>query len=70
MEHLKNLMANWDTYASLEAEREKGREKGREEGKEELIRNFLKTGDFTIRQLAISAGVSEAFVRKVKKDLE
>jgi hypothetical protein len=66
MEHLKNLMANWDTYASLEAEREKGRE----EGKEELIRNFLKTGDFTIRQLAISAGVSEAFVRKVKKDLE
>ncbi|HEX5552010.1 MAG TPA: Rpn family recombination-promoting nuclease/putative transposase [Chitinophagaceae bacterium] len=66
MRYQKNLMDYWDAYASLQAEREKGRQ----EGREELIRNFLKTGDFTIRQLAISAGVSEAFVRKVKKTLE
>jgi predicted transposase YdaD len=50
--------------------REEGREKGREEGKAEIVKNMLATGEFSITQLANLAGASEAFVRKVKKNLK
>ncbi len=48
--------------------REKGREEGREEGKAEVVRNLLSVGKFSIEEVANFANVSEAFVRKVKKN--
>jgi predicted transposase YdaD len=48
---------------------EKGMEKGREEGKGEIVRNLLKTGKFSIAEIANFASMSENFVRKIKKEL-
>lgn len=58
--------------------REEGREKGREEGREEAIglknyefvKNLLLANEFSIVKIASFANVSEAFVRKVKKQLK
>jgi predicted transposase YdaD len=52
---------------------EKGREKGRGEGAEEknnaVVKNLLLMGKLTIPEIASVTGVSETFVRKVKKSL-
>lgn len=48
---------------------EKGLEKGREEGKAEGVRNLLLSRKFTVAETANLMNVSEAFVRKVKKDI-
>ncbi len=55
----------------------KGEEKGRKEGwvegvetkSYEVVANLLETKKFTIYEIANFAGVSEGFVRKVKKGL-
>jgi predicted transposase/invertase (TIGR01784 family) len=49
---------------------EEGREEGREEGKAEVVRNLLFVGKFSNEEVANFANVSEAFVRKVKKDMK
>jgi flagellar biosynthesis/type III secretory pathway protein FliH len=49
---------------------EEGLEKGLEKGKTEVVKNLLSAGEFTIAKIATFAGVTEAFVRKVKKDLK
>ena len=81
MKYQKDLMASWDEYSIkktlLEEGMKKGIEKGREEGREEgiekksyeVVKNLLSVDRFTIAEVANFANVSEAFVRKVKKDL-
>jgi predicted transposase/invertase (TIGR01784 family) len=54
----------------LEKGREEGLEKGLEKGKTEVVKNLLSSGEFTIAKIANFAGVTEAFVRKVKKELK
>ena len=49
---------------------EKGLEKGLEKGKTEVIKNLLSSSGLTIPQIATFSGVSESFVRKVKKGLK
>lgn len=59
-------------------EREEGREKGREEGREEgieqknheFVKNLLAAKKFTVPEIANLAGVTEAFVRKIKKQIK
>lgn len=77
MNYEKDLMASWDEYAikrTIEHDHqvaiEKAMEKGREEEREELVRNLLAHTDFTISKIATLANVSEAFVRKVKKEIK
>jgi predicted transposase/invertase (TIGR01784 family) len=49
---------------------EKGIEKGEERKSFEIIKNLLLESDFTIAKIASVAGVTEDFVRMVKKTLE
>ena len=71
----KNLLDKWTAYSVLKTAEEKGREKGIEKGMEkgaeqksaEFIKNLLASGKFTISEIASYVGVSEDFVRKVKK---
>jgi hypothetical protein len=49
---------------------DRAKKEGIEEGKIEVVKNLLSTGEFTIAKIANFAGVTEAFVRKVKKDLK
>lgn len=50
--------------------KEEGLEKGLEKGKTEIIKNLLSSSGLTIPQIATFSGVSESFVRKVKKGLK
>lgn len=85
MKYEKDLMASWDEYAikktlehdrqvamekGMEKGREKGREEGREEGKSEVVKNLLSSGKFAIAEIANFANVSEAFVRRIKKEIK
>ncbi|WP_153797270.1 hypothetical protein [Foetidibacter luteolus] len=45
----------------------KGLEQGLEEAKTTVVKNLLSADRFTIAEIAGFAGVTEAFVRKVKK---
>ena len=67
----KNLLDKWTAYSVLKTAEEKGMEKGMEKGAEqksaEFIKNLLASGKFTISEIASYVGVSEDFVRKVKK---
>ena len=71
----KNLLDKWTAYSVLKTAEEKGMEKGIEKGMEkgaeqksaEFIKNLLASGKFTISEIASYVGVSEDFVRKVKK---
>ena len=47
-----------------------GKEEGLEKGKTEIIKNLLSSSGLTIPQIATFSGVSESFVRKVKKGLK
>ena len=47
-----------------------GKEEGLEKGKTEVIKNLLLSSGLTIPQIATFSGVSESFVRKVKKGLK
>ena len=85
MKYEKDQMASWDEYAikrtllkegleeGLKEGMEKGMEKGMKKGMEvksyEFVKNMLITGEFTNSKIARLASVSEAFVRKVKKDI-
>jgi hypothetical protein len=51
----------------LDRAKKEGIQQGFEKGKTEVVKNLLLTGEFTIVQIANFAGVTEAFVRKVKK---
>ena len=57
-----NLKRNWDNQAALDYARYEGMEKG----KEEVVRNLLAGAKFTIAEIANFAGVTEAFVKKIK----
>jgi transposase len=48
----------------------RGLKKGREEEKKKLARNLLQRGTFSISEVASLCGVSEAYVRKAKKELK
>ena len=69
----KNTMGIIEQVAEIRAEEalEKGREEGREEGrteeKTEVIKRLLSDKEFSIARIASIAGVSVAFVEKVKK---
>jgi predicted transposase/invertase (TIGR01784 family) len=79
MRYEKNMMARWDEYVYRKTLREEGIEKGIEKGMKkgmkkgarektcEFIKALLAKGGYTIRDIADLTGVSEAFVRKVKK---
>lgn len=77
MKYEKDLMASWDEYSLLKFAKEEGFEKGIEKGIEKgaeernyvFVTNMLLTGKFSVTEIAGLAGVSEAFVRKVKKQL-
>jgi predicted transposase/invertase (TIGR01784 family) len=49
---------------------EVGLEKGREEKTFKVVENLLAAGKFTLAEIANFADVSEAYIRKVKKDLK
>ncbi|MFT4092592.1 MAG: PD-(D/E)XK nuclease family transposase [Niabella sp.] len=65
-----SLKRRWDNQAALDYARhegmERGIEKGIEKGKEQFVKNLLAAGKFTIAEIAKFAGVTEAFVKKVK----
>ena len=68
----KNAMGVEEMLISrgLEKGLEKGLKKGREEEKKKLARNLLQRGTFSISEVASLCGVSEAYVRKAKKELK
>ena len=81
MSYEKDLKEIWDEYAikktieyDLELARkegiEKGIEKGMEKGKSEVVRNLLSADKFSIAEIANFANVTEAFVRKVKREMK
>ncbi len=47
----------------------KGREKGREEGKREIISHMLANQTLSIEAIAISTGVTVAYVEAIAKEL-
>ena len=49
-------------------EREEGREEGIGQKNYEFVQNLLTNTDFSVRKIAALANVTEAFVRKVKKE--
>ena len=66
------LTGKENTMGIIEAikkiEREEGIEKGLEQKSYEVVSNLLNAGKFTVSEIANFANVSEAFVRKVKKE--
>jgi hypothetical protein len=57
-----NLKRKWDNQAALDYARHEGMGKS----KVEVVRNLLAAARFTIAEIANFAGVTEAFVKKVK----
>jgi hypothetical protein len=49
---------------------DRAKKEGLEEKSFKVVENLLATGKFTIAEIANFADVSEAYVRKVKKDLK
>ena len=47
-----------------------GREEGREEEKRLFVKNLLADGHYTSSMIADLVGVSEAYVRKIKRTLK
>ena len=81
MKYEKDLMAYWDEYAikktiehdrqvAIETAMEKGLEKGLEQKSYEVVKNLISVDKFSIAEIANFANVSEAFVRKVKKEIK
>jgi len=85
MKYEKDLIASWDEYAikktieddrqaalqeGMEKGMQKGMEKGMEKGMAEVVKNLLSTGKFSIPEIANFANVSEAFVRRIKKEIK
>lgn len=73
MKYEKDLMASWDEYAikkTIEHDRQVALQEGMEKGKAEVVKNLLIAGKFSISEIANFANVTEAFVRKVKKELQ
>ncbi len=54
----------------LEKGIKKGIEQGIEQGKSDVVKNLLRAGKFSISEIANFAGVTESFVRKVKRSLK
>lgn len=59
-----------DEKKALEAEKKLMLEQGVETAKTEVVKNLLLADKFTIAEISNFANVSEAFVRKVKKELK
>ena len=57
-----------ETIKKIEREEgfEMGMEKGIEKGKEEVVKNLLAADKFSISEIAGFAGVTEAFVKKMR----
>ncbi|MEP7109916.1 MAG: hypothetical protein ABI760_18110 [Ferruginibacter sp.] len=85
MENFRIQMARWDEYAILKTAREEGFNMGMEEGLKatdkgieigmekksyEVVKNLLAANNFTITEIANLANVTEAFVKKVRRDLK
>ena len=73
MSYEKDLKEIWDEYAlkkTIESDQKMAREEGVEEGKSVVIKNLLSTNKFSIAEIANFANVTEAFVRKVKKEMK
>ncbi len=81
MSYEKDLKEIWDEYVikkTIESDRKevreegrkKGMEKGMEKGKSEVVRNLLSADKFSIAEIANFANVTEAFVRKVKREMK
>lgn len=86
MKYERSLMEKWDEYARLTTAEEKGMEKGIEKGIEigidkgiekgeqkksiEVVKNLLETTEFSFAKIAGIAGVTENFVREVKKNMK
>jgi DNA invertase Pin-like site-specific DNA recombinase len=47
-----------------------GRKEGLEEGRHELVKNLLTAGRFTTAEIANYVNVTEAMVRRIKKNLQ
>ena len=69
MQYERSLMAKWDDYAIKKTLKEEGKIEGIKEEKENLIKNLLADGEFAIPKIASLVGVSEDFVREVKKNI-
>jgi hypothetical protein len=73
MSYKKNLKEIWDEYAikkTIEYDLELARKEAVEKGKSEVVRNLLSADKFSIAEIANFANVTEAFVRKVKKEMK
>jgi hypothetical protein len=67
---IEALTNNRKTMGIREMVLDRAKKEGFEIGKTEVVKNLLSAGEFTIAKIANFAGVTEAFVRKVKKDLK
>lgn len=67
----QNTMGIIEAIKKIEREEafEKGMEKGLEKGKTDFVKYLLSQSDFKISKIAELVGVSESFVRKVKKTM-
>lgn len=74
MQYERSLMAQWDEYARNKTAEEEGIKKGIEIGinqeKENVVKNLFAIGESNIAKIAGIAGVTEDFVRKVKKNMK
>ena len=73
MSYKKNLKEIWDEYAikkTIEYDLELARKEAVEKGKSEVVRNLLSADKFSIAEIANFTNVTEAFVRKVKKEMK
>lgn len=65
-----NLKRKWDNQAALDYARQEGIVKGMEKGKAEVVRNLITKLGLTNEQAAEVAGVSVAFVKKIRTSLK
>ena len=69
IEHERRMAMEKGLEKGLEKGREEGMEIGKEKKSYEFVKNLLVSGKFSIPEIASFANVSEAFARRVKKDL-
>ncbi len=54
----------------LDRAKKQGIAKGIEQGKSDVVKNLLRAGKFSISEIANFAGVTEVFVKKIKRSLK
>ncbi|WP_300601146.1 Rpn family recombination-promoting nuclease/putative transposase [Niabella sp.] len=70
MLYQKDVLDKWTEYSVLETAEEKGLEKGAAQKGYEVVCNLLSGTNFDVAKIAALAGVTEAFVKKVKISLK